>query len=532
MMKRTLPELIGVLAFAALVNGNPTEAAAGQKPVNVATSPNPVVIAILSDHYTDETEFDLDVQNLIVNGLLANPYYASRKADLEVVSFYEPLKAGTQSNYGFNVEVPSGYCALSWTVSDDDATNTATLVDVAVSNSNPRHTIVIGDHPYNIGCTDGAWTYVATDVIGTDVLAHELGHGLANLYDEWFFASNAGVSHPGIPLNQTRNCYDTRHGARPPWMPPLTAPPGTVGNFPGAGSVAGCDFFELDVVHAYPPHPSGHNYCLMGATHGAEFCPVCQFRMGQAFNDAANPDMENPDVTNPDAQNPDAENPAPGAGSRIPKPPTNSRVIPGTKPPSPPRMQIMNAVFEAQTPKAQPPKGSTPATGTTKPATGTTGTTGATGSILKPAPARPIVRLVAAFDPVSGRLRLKKGIPITARYTPSHRRLGEWAYEVVVNGRTHVGVIPSNLFRSHSYQGGVAHQSSAPHEADITIQIPDVTADALKAGTANVSISIWLLSPNVTEELITPAVLAKLRKGGQAERRGQELTVRDLISVM
>lgn len=491
-MTRTLPQLIGVLALAALVNGDRIEARTHQKPVNTATSPNPIRIAILSDHYTDENEFNYDVQNLIVNGLLLHPYYVAHKAELEIASFYEPLKAGAQSNYGFDVNNPSGNCALSW------SSDTTTQIGVASEDFNPKHTIVIGFHSYNVGCTEGEWTYVAKGIVGTDVLPHELGHGLANLDDEWFFASNAGVSHPGIPLNQTRNCYDTRHGARPPWMPPLSAP--TQVQFPGAGSIAGCDLFELNVVHAYPPHLNSHNYCLMGATSGAEFCPICHSLMQQAFGDAANPDVENPDMDNPDVQNPDTDNPTP----KRPPPPTKLRIVkiayeqpaPGTVKPTPP---------------PQPP----PA-----------------GAILKPVPARPIVRLIAAFDPATGMLRPKKGIPITAQYTPSHRRLGEWAYEIVVNGRTHVGVIPSNLFRSHSYQGGVAHQSSPPHEVDITIQIPDVTADALKAGTANVSISIWLLAPNVTEGLITPAVLAKLRTSGQAQRRGPELTVKDLIGVM
>ena len=34
----------------------------------------------------------------------------------------------------------------------------------------------------------------------------------------------------------------------PPWLKPAAA-----GLYPGAGSYPGCDLFELDVVHAYPP---------------------------------------------------------------------------------------------------------------------------------------------------------------------------------------------------------------------------------------------------------------------------------------
>jgi hypothetical protein len=495
MMTRTLPHLIGVLAFALLVHGSRIEARTNQKAVNVATSVNPIRIAVLSDHYTDESEFDFDVQNLITNALLTHPYYATHKAELEIASFYDPLPAGSQSNYGFDVEVPSGNCVLSSTVSNDD-TNTVTRIGEVVKNFNPKHTIVIGNHPYNIGCTDNGWTYVARSINGSGVLPHELGHALAGLLDEWFFEANRGVSHPGLDDNLSFNCFDTRPpGTTAPWLPTPSATP-----FPGAGSYPGCDLYELDVIHAYPPQYNGHTYCLMGASHGAEFCPVCHSLMEKVFEDANNPDFDNPDVSNPDVSNPDIENPTP----KRPGPPTNQRIVkiayeqpaPGTVKPVPP---------------PQPP----PA-----------------GATLKPVAPRPIVRLIAAFDPVSGTLRPKKSIPITAQYSPSHRRLGEWAYEVVVNGRTYVGVIPSNLFRTRTYQGGVAHQSSAPHEADITIQIPDVTGDALKAGTANVAIRIYKLSSNVTEGLITPAVFAKLKAGGQAEPRGAAVTAKDLLGVM
>lgn len=489
MMKRTLPRLLGVLAFAVLTNGGPVTAAAIQTPVNTATSGFPVVIAVLADHYTDEQEFNLDVQNFITNGLLMHPYYASHKADLEIVSFYEPLKAGTQSNYGFNVEAPSGYCAMSWTVSNDDS-NTATAIDLVVGGISPKHTIVIGDHPYNIGCTEGSWTYVATDAVGTDVLSHELGHALANLYDEWFFQSNANVPHPGIPANMTRNCYDTRHGPRPPWMPPASASTTATSAFPGAGSIAGCDFFGLAVVHGYPPHLNGKNYCLMGATHGADFCPICHAYMQQAF-DPPNPDTDNPGIQNPRLDNPDTQNPS------RPSPPTNLRSV------------KVAYVQPAPTPPQPPP-----------------------GAALKPVPPRPIVRLIASFDPGNGRLTPKKGIPVTARYVPDQRRLGEYAYLIVVNGQRHAGVIPSNLFRSRTYQGGVAHQSSDAHETDITIQIPDVTSDMVKNGTVNLSITIYRLGPTVTQSVITPAVLADLIGSGRAEQRGAAVTAKDLLSVM
>ena len=541
-MKRTLPRLLGVVALATLLSsGDDVSATAFQKDVNVATSPLPVVIAVLSDHYTDQAEFDLDVENFITYGLLAHPYYQAHKADLQIVSFYEALQAGKQSNYGFNVELPSGNCAMSWTVSDDDSTNTATLVEDVVGAINPRLTIVIGDHPYNIGCTDGALTYVATDAVGTDVLSHELGHGLANLDDEWFYGSNSTVDHPGIPANQTRNCHDTRNGS-PWWLPAAAA-----ALFPGAGSLPGCDFFKGKVVHGFEgPHttPNGtiEKYCLMGSTPGATFCPICRSFMEPAFNpDLPNPDIENPSISNPDIANPDVENPRP-RNSPPPGPPKNVRIIKTAYVQQPGRMQIMNAAFTEQTPAPKIP-GPVAATGTTKPATGSTGSIGQTGSTgstgatgvsrsiqKEQVPPRPMVRVIAAFNPETGRLRFKKGTPIVARYVPSNRRLGEWAYEIVVNKQTYVGVIPSNLYKSRSYQGGVAHGASRPHEADITIQIPDITDEMLTNGKFDLSLRVYRLSSDVKDSVITPAILAGL-KGKGADERGTALTAKDLISV-
>ena len=55
--------------------------------------------------------------------------------------------------------------------------------------------LVIGNHPYNFGCTDGAWTYMAVDAVGTDVLQHELGHVIAELFDEWVMPANQNACH-------------------------------------------------------------------------------------------------------------------------------------------------------------------------------------------------------------------------------------------------------------------------------------------------------------------------------------------------
>ena len=471
-MKRALPRLLGVIVIA--VFSNSTVRAATHKTVHTATSATPYVIALLSDHYTDQDEFDNDVANFITYGLLAHPYYAARAADLQIESFYDPLAAGTQSNYGFNVEVPSTNCVLSWDTSAGPS-NTATLVSDVVVGANPDHTIVIGDHPYNIGCTDGEWTYVGVDAAGSDVLPHELGHGIGSLYDEWFPGHRAGASHPGIPLADGRNCYDTRHGATPPWT------------LPGAGSVQGCDLYELDVVHAYGHMYNGKHYCLMGATSNAEFCPVCTMYMDEALGhgDPRNPDFDNPNV-----------------GSQKPSAPTGLRIV--------------KTAFVLQQPVPQPtPPGPAPPVAT-----------------LKPGTTQPIVRLLVSFDPASGILTPRKGVPITGRYSTSHRRVGVFVYEISDGSQIiDVGVFPSRLFRSHSYQGGTTHQTSDEHAADVTIQMP-IESSLLKDPTHAISIKVYRLNSKVVTPLITPTVFASLKGEKQAEPLKGELTAAQILSVM
>lgn len=513
-MKLTVLKLVAVVAVVALANANVRAVTPVQKHVNIATSALPYVVAVISDHYTDQDEFDNDVKNFFERGLLAQEYYEHHKAELDVYSFYVPLQTA-QSDYGFDVETPSQNCMISWSEApgtDGTLSKLLAVIDAAGTTVAPDHIVVIGDHPYSLGCTNGEWTYVAEDAASTDILPHEMGHAIATLKDEWFFPWNQGVSHPGIPDNMTRNCFDTRPPeTTPPWLRATFAP-----LYPGAGSYAGCDFFELDVVHAYPPHQNGNDYCLMGAIHGAKFCPVCYGLMEERFLDRI-----------ADAGTA-GETDGPTPGERIPTPPPNQPVDSATRKPIPPRppseIGFVKAAFVQQ-----------PAPGTTKPVP-----KGAPSAIAKPVPARPILQLVVSFDPTNGQIIPKKGSSITARYAPSHRRLGEWAYEIINTDPTlkpqnrviEVGVLPSNLFRSNSYQGGAAHQSTGAHVTDVIIQIPDIPIDYAKTGIPDLQINIYRLSDKVTARSITKNLLEQLKSSGDAKFVDPPLVSKAIRSVM
>ena len=159
---------------------------ATEKPIHPATigTGGPILVAIVGDHYStgEEDEFNYDVDNFLKRGLLIDRYYKDRKNDWRFVSYFEPTDAGKESRYGFTIGFGEGNCAVM--DNQDPAKPTMDLLNDAVGTDVPRHTIVLGNHPYNFGCSKGNWTYVAVGAVGTDVLQH-FNAGLKLLLGHW-----------------------------------------------------------------------------------------------------------------------------------------------------------------------------------------------------------------------------------------------------------------------------------------------------------------------------------------------------------
>ncbi len=120
---------------------------------------------------------------------------------MNITSYFEPTPPGQASRFGFEIGPGDGVCAVK--APDDILSKLMTATAAAAVL--PTHYVVIGNHPYNIGCTKGEWSYIAVDAVGTDVFQHELGHLVGLLYDEWALPSNGGASHPGLVSDQF-NC--------------------------------------------------------------------------------------------------------------------------------------------------------------------------------------------------------------------------------------------------------------------------------------------------------------------------------------
>ena len=224
----------------------------------------PWVIAVLSDHYgpttTDQNNFESDVTNLFVNGLLADANFTPYKNLFTIKAIYNPFPStdplhpplSQNSNYGFEAQL-SGNCEVS-----SLGVTTASAVEDVAAVVGPTRIVVLGNYTFDSGCTDYNWTYLYARAIPRTV-AHEFGHLLVKLFDEY-------VTHPGPDPNapiDRKNCSTS-----------VSAPYWTSLSLPGITNPSGCDTFSSGIVR-----PS--DSCLM-LNYGL-LCSVCQRLMGRGL---------------------------------------------------------------------------------------------------------------------------------------------------------------------------------------------------------------------------------------------------------
>jgi hypothetical protein len=263
MNRRLFLLFVGVIGIAAFsIVGLSATPVSTQIHPQVSNPNAPVRIAIIADHYTlgEKKEFDYDVENFVKFGLLADGFYQTQSGSIDIVSYFEETPAGQASRFGFAIGPGDGNCAVS-APGDilsklSDAIGTVPVI--------PTRYVVLANHPYNIGCTDGDWTYVAVDAVGTDVFEHELGHLIGLLRDEWAMPSYAGMTPP--PIFGESNCAPP--SPDPYWM--------NNPKFPGARKLPECNLYPEGLVHAF-------EHCRMGKMNHRNFCLVCLELMRKGF---------------------------------------------------------------------------------------------------------------------------------------------------------------------------------------------------------------------------------------------------------
>ena len=458
---------------------------ANRKPIHpdVLGSGGPILIAVVGDHYLqgEEDEFDHDVKNFIKRGLLLDDYYKGHKDDWRFVSYFEPTDPGKESRYGFKLGFGPGNCAVM--DNQDPAKPTMDLLNDAVGTDAPRHTIVLGNHPYNFGCSKGNWTYVAVGAVGTDVLQHEFGHRIAYLWDEWVppaATTNAGTAATTTPYyppswspQDTRNCWPVGTGAPTPphWHSPPHVPPPVF--YTPFDDKPGCNQVAAGVIHPY-------DHCRMGASHMRKFCDVCKAEMDRSFAELVAEAIAyggggggggSADAARPDTLNLRASH-EPAAG----------------------RFRIVNAAFALeQQPTPQP------------------------RAVAEP---RPVLKVVMRYNPGTKAVTIRQMTDGNAQYVPNYRRVGQYMYEVR-DGSTlvDVGVIPDQLFEVHGSRGGAPHATGTVDTVDLVVMIPGKTVESLNA--RPLQVRFLKIPARVTERSITKTNFEELRKGGGFEDWGE-----------
>lgn len=223
------------------------------------------VVAVVSDHYSDETAFEADAFRLVDSALFNNPtlndtFYRDHKAAFTFMTVFDSWPStdptrpplSTQSNFGFVDGSGVTDCDIYW------QDNTSAALENIAAGVNPQVILVVAKSTFDVGCSSQNWTYVTSHLSSRDTtVAHEFGHLVAGLYDE--YVRNRG-DDPDAPIDEL-NCSTS---SAPYWIP----------KFAGSGSRSGCDTWSDHIAHPY-------DSCLMNV-HTA-FCSVCAYHMGRAL---------------------------------------------------------------------------------------------------------------------------------------------------------------------------------------------------------------------------------------------------------
>lgn len=257
-----------------------------------------LVFAVVGDGYSaassDQSKFAADVDRLVINGVMARDFYRDNRRAFNVYRVdltsadSGVSKPGAPKNTALKT-VYTGDWNRCWIEPSND---TETLLNAALTGV-PKYdfVLIIQNESGFGGCRRGSRLYV-TGGVGWDVVAHEWGHGVGGLFDEYSVSSRP--LYVGPPVN-VRNCSTVLDATQVVWtrlvqqgfvIPPATQfgtgidPNQTVGMFQG------CATYMAGIYR--PVHE-----CRM-KTNSPHFCPVCLGLMNTAVAPFLGPNPADP----------------------------------------------------------------------------------------------------------------------------------------------------------------------------------------------------------------------------------------------
>lgn len=258
------------------------------------------ILVVIGDGYAsgDQATYNTDVDNLVVKGVFDHDFYRTEQNAFNV---YRLNLVSTQSGVTRRVYNEHGTPADS---SDDTITSTTVkntalkmifsgswahcwmeyaadtdakiLAALAANVSHYDYVLILLNETGFGGCGGGGRQHV-TKAVGWDVVAHEYGHGIGGLWDEYSVDGN----YTGAATNE-RNCSTNTSRANNFWgrfINPSTPVPTTFGagmdSNRTVGIFQGCG---TKVTGIYRPVDN----CRMRG-NSPNYCPVCQTLMRKAL---------------------------------------------------------------------------------------------------------------------------------------------------------------------------------------------------------------------------------------------------------
>src|SRR5262245_366572 len=296
---KILSSFIGMLI---LILASAAVEAAPTKIIDNGPDASKKVMVVLGDGYAagaDQTKFNTDVDNLLRNGVFGNDFFKENQNAFNVyrinlisaesgVSQKVYDEHGTPNNGADDTVISltmkntalkyiwSGSWAHCWL--EGSAQTSALLTAALAPIAKYDYLVIILNQDSYGGCGGGGMQIVPRGVTWP-VLAHEFGHGVGGLADEYF---NSGTSYTGGAVNGP-NCStvvdrNTVHWNRfisPATAVPTTFDPATMDPDKTVGIFEGCGTRATGI---YRPV---HN-CRM-RSNSPEFCPVCYTHMKKAL---------------------------------------------------------------------------------------------------------------------------------------------------------------------------------------------------------------------------------------------------------
>lgn len=294
------------------------EAPACTKIINNGADSSKRVMVVMGDGYTssEQSDYNAQVNSMVTAGMFGNDFFADHQNAFNVyrlnlvsaqsgISQREYDLNGTPDEGGDDTVVNTTYkntalkyiysgvwaqCWLEHRISGgNNLTNAAKNAALAASGlSHAQYVVVILNHSGFGGCNRGPRDIVQTKAVSWQVLAHEAGHGIGGLRDEYSISGN----YSGSAVNN-RNCSTVLNKNQIFWnrfVDSATAfptsfdsatmdPNRTVGAFPGCST---------KTSGIYRPV---HNCRMKGNT--PNFGPVCQTLMRKDLYATLDHDFEN-----------------------------------------------------------------------------------------------------------------------------------------------------------------------------------------------------------------------------------------------